>query len=169
MTKQEKARYPNYRRLQTIRRWWCRRKVWPEPDRSDVEIILDSSKITDIPSFHIALGEAVNGPGGYYGACLDALEDCLCGRFGLIPPFRLVIPDIGRVRKVIDESEPDWYAALFCDLSEEERREFYGDSEPDSFFREGVTYSDALWEILASRRVQIVESSDESFTPLPGR
>lgn len=30
------------------------------------------------------------GPGGYFGWNLDALDDCLCGRFGAQTPFRLV-------------------------------------------------------------------------------
>ncbi|WP_436502073.1 barstar family protein [Actinokineospora sp. HUAS TT18] len=28
------------------------------------------------------MGQAINGPGGYFGRNLDALSDCLCGRFG---------------------------------------------------------------------------------------
>lgn len=39
--------------------------------------------------FLIAIGEAINGPFGYYGAGLDDFDDCLCGGFGLIPPFIL--------------------------------------------------------------------------------
>ncbi|MDQ0930590.1 hypothetical protein QFZ49_000497 [Streptomyces turgidiscabies] len=33
-----------------------------------------SDDITDVPSLYLALGEAINGPGGYFGGCLDALE-----------------------------------------------------------------------------------------------
>jgi len=32
----------------------------------------------------------VNGPGGYFGADLDALADCLRGGFGATTPFTLV-------------------------------------------------------------------------------
>ncbi|MEM9187722.1 MAG: hypothetical protein AAGF12_01000, partial [Myxococcota bacterium] len=35
----------------------------------------------------LALGEALRGPGGYYGASLDSLADCTCGGFGPVPPF----------------------------------------------------------------------------------
>jgi hypothetical protein len=40
--------------------------------------------------FYCAIGEAINGPAGYFGWDLDALDDCLCGRFGAQASFRLV-------------------------------------------------------------------------------
>ncbi|TDF93060.1 barstar family protein [Paenibacillus piri] len=48
---------------------------------------IDGELIQDVETFYIALGEAVNGPFGYYGACLNGFEDCLCGDFGLVPPL----------------------------------------------------------------------------------
>lgn len=51
---------------------------------------LDGTFITDNPSFFIALGEAINGPGGYFGKCLDSVSDCLCGDFGATTPLTLV-------------------------------------------------------------------------------
>ncbi|MGW1026586.1 barstar family protein [Streptomyces sp. NPDC002577] len=54
---------------------------------------LDGRHITDAPGFYCALGEAVNGPGGYFGRNLDALEDCLRGGFGARRPFTLVWHD----------------------------------------------------------------------------
>jgi len=51
---------------------------------------LDGSHITDQPGFFCALGEAMNGPGGYFGWGFDALNDCLRGRWGASPPFTLV-------------------------------------------------------------------------------
>jgi len=51
---------------------------------------LDGRYVTDAASFHLALGEAVNGPGGYFGAGPDELDDCLCGNFGATVPFTLV-------------------------------------------------------------------------------
>ncbi|MGI5177242.1 barstar family protein [Dactylosporangium sp. CA-152071] len=44
----------------------------------------------DIEGFYCALGEAVNGPGGYFGWNLDALDDCLRGGWGARAPFTLV-------------------------------------------------------------------------------
>jgi len=55
--------------------------------RSDGDFVVAGT--TDLPGVYCALGEAVNGPGGYYGANLDALADCLRGGFGPVPPFEL--------------------------------------------------------------------------------
>lgn len=38
---------------------------------------LDAAQFSTRASFYCALGEAVNGPGGYFGSNLDALADCL--------------------------------------------------------------------------------------------
>ncbi|WP_406378341.1 hypothetical protein [Streptomyces sp. NBC_00197] len=46
--------------------------------------------MTDHPGFHCALGEAVNGPGGYFGRSLDTLGACLRGGWGAERPFTLV-------------------------------------------------------------------------------
>ncbi|MFD3516452.1 barstar family protein [Streptomyces sp. NPDC058657] len=52
--------------------------------------VLDGRHVTDRPALFLALGEAVNGPGGYFGDNLDALNDCLRGGFGATVPFTLV-------------------------------------------------------------------------------
>lgn len=39
------------------------------------------------------MGEAFNGPSGYFGANLDALGDCLGGGYGAAPPFTIVWRD----------------------------------------------------------------------------
>lgn len=54
------------------------------------EYHLDGRYITDEPGFYLAIGEAVNGPGGYFGRNASALDDCLCGGFGAAVPFTLV-------------------------------------------------------------------------------
>jgi len=50
---------------------------------------LDGRHITDEDGFYCALGEAVNGPGGYFGWNLDALNYCLRGHWGAQAPFTL--------------------------------------------------------------------------------
>ncbi|MFF2660214.1 barstar family protein [Kitasatospora sp. NPDC058032] len=44
--------------------------------------VLDGTRIGTTDDFWRAIGEAVNGPGGYFGRNLDALADCLGGGFG---------------------------------------------------------------------------------------
>ncbi|GED68494.1 hypothetical protein BRE01_21960 [Brevibacillus reuszeri] len=58
-------------------------------DQQNGEYDIDAGSITDSSSFFCALGEATNGPGGYYGFDLKSLEDCLCGGFGATPPYVL--------------------------------------------------------------------------------
>ncbi|MFE1924256.1 barstar family protein [Streptomyces asoensis] len=83
--------------LDTRRRWaWldlvreraCRRTHSdPSPGHA---YELDGQHITDEPGVYLALGEAVNGPGGYFGGCLAALDDCLGGTFGYTAPATLI-------------------------------------------------------------------------------
>ncbi|WP_043664997.1 barstar family protein [Streptomyces xylophagus] len=51
---------------------------------------LDGRHVTDVPGLYLALGEAVNGPGGYFGGCLAAVDDCLRGTFGYTAPATLL-------------------------------------------------------------------------------
>ncbi|MCX4818678.1 barstar family protein [Streptomyces sp. NBC_01142] len=54
---------------------------------------LDGRHITDLPGFLCALGEAMNGPGAYFGWDLYTVADCLMGGFGVKGPFTLVWHD----------------------------------------------------------------------------
>ncbi|MEV5769085.1 barstar family protein [Micromonospora sp. NPDC052213] len=64
------------------------------PDRpAGTTYDLDGRFVTNIEGFYCAIGEAINGPGGYFGWNLDALDDCLCGNFGARTPFRLMWHD----------------------------------------------------------------------------
>lgn len=51
---------------------------------------LDGTYVEDSTSFFCALGEAMHGPGGYYGFNLSSLKDCLSGNFGIASPFSIV-------------------------------------------------------------------------------
>lgn len=43
---------------------------------------IDGRRIWSLEDFWLAMGEAVNGPGGYFGRNLNAFNDCLRGGFG---------------------------------------------------------------------------------------
>jgi RNAse (barnase) inhibitor barstar len=60
---------------------------------TDEFVYLEGSKVTTKAAFYCALGEAVNGPGGYFGSNLDALADCLSSENGDSTPFKLVWRD----------------------------------------------------------------------------
>ncbi|HEX6356109.1 barstar family protein [Actinophytocola sp.] len=70
------------------------------PDRPAGTIYdLDGRFVTDIEGFYCAIGEAINGPGGYFGWNLDAFDECLDGDFGAQAPFRLVWHDSAVARE----------------------------------------------------------------------
>ncbi|MGW6274171.1 barstar family protein [Streptomyces sp. NPDC055060] len=70
--------------LDLVRERGCRRPRRDRPAGRPYE--LDGGLITDEAGLYLALGEAVNGPGGYFGGCLAALDDCLAGGFGYSAP-----------------------------------------------------------------------------------
>ncbi|GLW19802.1 hypothetical protein Stsp01_65450 [Streptomyces sp. NBRC 13847] len=44
--------------------------------------MLDGTQIRTLEDFWCVIGEAINGPEGYFGRSLDAFADCLSGGFG---------------------------------------------------------------------------------------
>ncbi|MEU9160583.1 barstar family protein [Streptomyces sp. NPDC048424] len=44
--------------------------------------VLDGKRIHTLEDFWRVMGEAINGPGGYFGRNLDAFNDCLRGGYG---------------------------------------------------------------------------------------
>ncbi|WP_420872016.1 barstar family protein [Cohnella rhizosphaerae] len=75
--------------LEVVRLYF--KRIDNQLDKQNGIYTLDATFIKDSSSFFCALGEAINGPGGYFGFDLLSLEDCLCGGFGVMPPFTLNI------------------------------------------------------------------------------
>lgn len=44
--------------------------------------VIEGREVTGLDRFWQVIGEAVNGPGGYFGTNLDAFADCLSGGYG---------------------------------------------------------------------------------------
>ncbi|MFC0436523.1 barstar family protein [Kutzneria buriramensis] len=79
---------------------------------------LDGRYVTDEPGFHCALGEAINGPGGYFGRCWNGVRDCLGGNFGAQTPFTLIWHDSAVARRFLTLRDPkgfDEWAGLLRD------------------------------------------------------
>ncbi|MPY58577.1 barstar family protein [Streptomyces spongiae] len=83
--------------LDLVRERACRRARRDRPPGQAYE--LDGRHLTDEPGLYLALGEAVNGPGGYFGGCLAALDDCLGGTFGYTAPATLLWRDAVTARE----------------------------------------------------------------------
>ncbi|MFE5852654.1 barstar family protein [Streptomyces sp. NPDC056500] len=67
---------------------------------------LDGRHIIDRDSFYCAMGEAINGPGGYFGWNLDALNDCLRGGWGATTPFTVHWDSSAQTRAQLQEHMP---------------------------------------------------------------
>ncbi|WP_329447559.1 barstar family protein [Streptomyces sp. NBC_01426] len=76
------------------------------PDRKGGRHHLDGRLVTGWYALHCALGEAVNGPGGYYGRCWNSLFDCLSGGYGAVPPFTLVWHHFPAARRALAGAGP---------------------------------------------------------------
>ncbi len=92
------SHHDRYKRLNKVRRVWNRCHYGRHEDFGGRTVHLDGTWINDVPSFYLSLGEAVNGPNGYFGGSLDALSDCLCGRFGVLPPLTIRLSHFDEVR-----------------------------------------------------------------------
>ncbi|MFI6517763.1 barstar family protein [Spirillospora sp. NPDC050679] len=73
------------------------------PDRSGGDHHLDGRFVTDVPGLHCAMAEALLGPGQYFGHGWDAFKDCLCGGYGVVPPFTLTWHDSDIARRALAE------------------------------------------------------------------
>ncbi|MFJ4814619.1 barstar family protein [Streptomyces sp. NPDC088801] len=110
--------------LELVRERGCRLQHRDGPAGQLYE--LDGRHITDEPSLYLALGEAVNGPGGYFGGCVDALEDCLRGNFGYTGPATLRWRDVAAAREHLShvlnpEGEPYDLVSLVLEVLTEGR------------------------------------------------
>ncbi|MFE0171357.1 barstar family protein [Streptomyces sp. NPDC059002] len=105
------------------RRAWLSVALWSReyrrqgrPDAPAGQVFtVDGRHITDRDSFSCAIGEAINGPGGYFGGNLDALDDCLRGGWGATTPFTLHWDSSAEARAGLAENMPtdDGEASLF--------------------------------------------------------
>ena len=103
---------------------------------------IDGSFIRDYPSFFLAIGEAINGPGGYFGGSLDALDDCCLGGFGAVTPFTLLWKNHQSSRDALTKEA--WRQEFNARGSE------YSDRFPLSIFFEAIV------ELLEEHRVNLI-------------
>ncbi|WP_416900841.1 barstar family protein [Micromonospora echinospora] len=68
----------------------------------DEVALLDGAQVSTRSGFFCALGEAVNGPGGYFGSNLDALADCISSEVGEGPLAKIVWRNFRASRESLD-------------------------------------------------------------------
>jgi Barstar (barnase inhibitor) len=54
-------------------------QIWAILRCVTVVYVIDGGQVGSLEDFWRVIGEAVNGPGGYFGQNLDAFNDCLRG------------------------------------------------------------------------------------------
>lgn len=83
---------------------------------TDETVFLDGSAIAGRDSLYCALGEAFNGPRGYFGSNLDALFDCLrTSRAEGVAPSTLVWRDYPSSREALGAEFTDRVLALLTE------------------------------------------------------
>jgi hypothetical protein len=83
-------------------RWSQHGRHSPRRDTTNEVFTIDGDDFDDVTGFLCAFGEAVNGPGGYFGVSLRTFDDCLFGGFGLEAPCTLRWVHSARSRTVLD-------------------------------------------------------------------
>lgn len=112
---------------------------------------LDGSNITTYDSFFIAFAEALNGPGTYFGSSLDGLNDCLCGGFGVAPPFKVIWENSSVAVKHLNELE--WKRHRLY-LKKYFKKNLDSDAGVDITLNLNIFHS--IIDILLSRGVEVV-------------
>jgi hypothetical protein len=139
-------------------KWLRRRGGWKDAEPGAV-FEIDGASITDLDSLLCALGEAIHGPGGYFGLSLLALEDCLGGSFGVTLPFVLRITDADACRRHLDGKALAAWArerTAARDFLDEEGRLWLLEAEREG--REGArTLLDDVMNLLRAHGVTVEE------------
>lgn len=181
------SHHNRYVRLNEVRYTWFQDSTREIKDQSGRTVYLDGAWINDIPGFYLSLGEAIHGPNGYFAGSLDALSDCLCGGFGILPPLTIRLSHFDEVREVLDGRAWCRFRAegFQEDVAEGADTEdlvdwgYLGDGSPTDIARwtaiyeaalagtpfdcdEFGSYFDAILEVLAARGAELVP--DEGVT-----
>lgn len=146
------SHHDRFRKLQIVRRRGCRYRQDGAGDVPNRIVYLDGAWINDIPSFHLALGEAVNGPNSYFGGELYALRDCLNGGFGVLSPLTIRLSHFDDVRKALNGRAwcrfraEHFQEAVANDESDEQLTDWglLGDGSPADIDRWTAIYKAAL-------------------------
>lgn len=77
---------------------------------------VDGKNMASIAGFYCSLGEAVNGPGGYFGSNPSALDDCLRNSMVHGDRLELVWHNFDMSERVIDKAELGYVIDIFKDL-----------------------------------------------------
>jgi len=110
-------------------------------------IVLEGRLVDTLLGFYCAMGEAVNGPGGYFGSSMQAFDDCLFTGFGLEYPYSIVWKDTHLSKEALDATLLLQYLEIECS----------GDLELPGFEEGKVWRDETRREALAGTRTMFDE------------
>ncbi len=96
-------------------------------------VLMDGAHVSDRSSFYCALGESMDGPGGYFGADLDGLADCLREFLTIHKAFKLIWLDHQVAKNAMSSSCYRIYSADDVSIGDCEGRM---EKEDQSYFDE---------------------------------
>lgn len=151
------SHHDRYRKLNKVRRVWGRCHYGKHEDYRGRTVDVNGSWVNDVPSFYLSLGEVINGPNGYFGACLDSLSDCLCGGFGVLPPLTIRLSHYDEVRKALD-------GRAWCRFHAEVVEPHVAEGDEIELFDcdKFGSYFDAILEVLERGGAQFVPKNEEA-------
>jgi RNAse (barnase) inhibitor barstar len=111
------------------------------------------AEVTSLESFWRVIGEAVNGPGGYFGRNLDAFADCLSGGFGTPDDDDFVIEwrDHERSRRALGREETVRQLRLRLERVHPQNRPAVQEELDEAEAGRGTTVFDWLVRIMEER------------------
>lgn len=118
-----------------------------------VTYVIEGSRITDLDRFWAEIGEAVNGPGGYFGRNLDAFADCLTGGMGTPDDGDFVIEwrDHTRSARALGHEETARHLDQLAGRAHESNRSRLREESAQAALGRGPTLFDRLVEIIRDR------------------
>ncbi|MGC4121676.1 MAG: barstar family protein [Myxococcales bacterium] len=120
------------------------------------EAVIDGTAIDNLLGFYCAMGEAVNGPGGYFGRSMLAFDDCLFGGYGLEFPYTIVWKDSGQSRLALGAP------CLVKYLDDSSRH-------PPPIVEEGKAWRDETRELALAGRRTMFDEIVETISSVPSR
>ena len=128
--------------------------VRTDPGRT---VLIDGRDIDNVWAFYCAVGEAVNGTGGYFGWNMQAFDDCLFGGFGLEAPFTIVWTHASVSRELLGHEALIEYLDIEC-----------GDLDPE-LFAEGIKWRDQTRAAAVAGERTLLEEIDNWIRRVPAR
>ena len=118
---------------------------------------LNGANIDEEYAFYCALGEAVNGPGGYFGANDMSIQDCCFGQFGAALPFTIRIKSAEACRNGLGAKALETWARR-CLQAED-----YLDEDMRLYLEESLEKATAGERTLFDEFTEILESHGVRF------